>query len=134
MRKSYPALSERIQSTFIDTLFIVFLMFAASGVLDRYDNTPDWIRITLFISLWVLYEPLCTVMGGTIGNRVKGIRVRQHSNEQRKINLAQAFVRYVLKLLLGWISFLTMHNNTQRRAIHDIASGSVMVKTAEAVA
>jgi uncharacterized RDD family membrane protein YckC len=42
--------------------------------------------------------------------------------------MLQAFFRYVLKISLGWISFLTMHSNSQRRAIHDFAAGSVMIK------
>ncbi len=134
MEKSYPALSDRIQSTFIDTLFIVFLMFITSAILDRYDNAPDWIRITVFVGLWAIYEPLSTTFGGTIGNRVKGLRVRRHNNEQQRINIAQAFLRYALKVLLGWVSFLTMHSNAQRRAIHDFASGSVMIKATSAVA
>ena len=134
MEKSYPALSDRIQSTFIDSLFIVLLMCLFSGVLDRYERAPDWIRIALFVGLWAIYEPVATVLGGTIGNRIKGIRVRQHGNEQRRINLAQAYLRYVLKVSLGWISFLTMHSNSQRRAIHDFASSSVMVNVTTAAA
>jgi hypothetical protein len=38
----------------------------------------------------------------------------------------------VLKTLLGWISFLTITRNTERRAIHDLVSGSVMVRHTEA--
>ena len=37
-------------------------------------------------------------------------------------------IRYPVKLLLGWISFLTINSNPKRRAIHDLASGSVMIK------
>lgn len=132
MANSYPALSDRIQSTFIDSLFIVLLMCIFSGVLDRYEGTPDWIRIALFIGLWAIYEPVATVLGGTIGNQIKSIRVRQYNNEQQKINLAQAYLRYVLKVALGWISFLTMHSNIQRRAIHDFAYGSVTIRVASA--
>jgi uncharacterized RDD family membrane protein YckC len=134
MEKSYPALSDRIQSTFIDSLFIVFLMFVTSAILDRYEQAPDWIRITIFVGLWAIYEPLSTSFGGTIGNRIKGLRVRQYNNEHQRINIGQAFLRYILKVLLGWISFVTIHSNAQRRAIHDYASGSVMVKATSAVA
>ena len=51
----YPSLSDRVQSTFIDTIFIVVLMFVFASWLDRYDNAPDWIRIVLFFGLWCLY-------------------------------------------------------------------------------
>jgi uncharacterized RDD family membrane protein YckC len=125
---SYPTLSDRVQSTFIDTIFIVVLMFICASLLDKYENAPDWIRIALFFGIWAVYEPLCTTLGATIGNLVKGVRVRSVSNTRKKINFLQAFFRSVLKISLGWISFLTMHSNNQKRAIHDFAAGSVMIK------
>lgn len=124
----YPSLSERFQSTFVDTIFIVVMMFIFASALERYENAPDWIRIALFFGLWAIYEPLCITFGCTIGNYMKGLRVRSHSNPSKRINFLQAFVRYVLKLALGWISFLTIHSNKERRAIHDFAVGSVMIK------
>ncbi|RYF81220.1 MAG: RDD family protein [Chitinophagaceae bacterium] len=124
----YPTLSDRVQSTFIDTIFIVVLMFICASFLDRYDNAPEWIRIALFFSIWAVYEPLCTTLGFTIGNLIKGIRVRKAGGLSKRINFLQAFVRYVLKISLGWISFLTMHSNKQKRAIHDFAAGSMMIK------
>jgi uncharacterized RDD family membrane protein YckC len=124
----YPTLSDRVQSTLIDTVFIVVLMFISASILEKYENAPDWIRIALFFGIWCIYEPVCTVLGFTIGNYAKGIRVRKFSNPQKKINIIQALVRYLLKISLGWISFLTMHFNPERRAIHDFAAGSVMIK------
>lgn len=128
---TYPSLSERVQSTFIDTVFIVFLMFMASNVLDQYDHVPDWVRMVLFFGIWGVYEPLSTCLGFTIGNYVKNIRVRRVSDTSRRISLLQAYVRYILKFSLGWLSFLTMHSNTQRRAIHDFAGDSVVIKKGE---
>ena len=124
----YPSLSDRVQSTFIDGLLIIILMFTSAAILDRYENPPDWIRIALFFGLWAVYEPVCTTLGGTIGNHFKGIRVRQNDNEGKRIRFFQAFMRYVIKIALGWISFLTIHSNPQKRAIHDLAVGSVMVR------
>jgi uncharacterized RDD family membrane protein YckC len=124
----YPQLTDRIQSSFIDMLLIVAMMFVFSGILERYENAPDWIRVALFFGLWAIYEPLCTTLGATLGNYIKGIRVRQNGAINQRINFFQAFIRYVLKVLLGWISFLTIHTNPQKRAIHDIVAGSVMIR------
>jgi RDD family protein len=125
---NYPSLVDRIISTFIDTLFVLALMFASASILDKYQDPPDWIRIVLFFGLFAIYEPVCTAFACTIGNYIKGIRVRRVSNPQKRINIFLAFVRYVFKVGLGWISFLTMHTNPERRTIHDFASGSVMIK------
>lgn len=124
----FPTLSDRIQSTFIDTLLIVVMMFAAAAFLERFDNVPDWIRIALFFGFWGIYEPVCTSLGCTVGNYIKGIRVRSHTNREKRINIFRAFFRYLFKVSLGWISFLSIHLNSERRAIHDLAAGSVMIK------
>lgn len=128
MTETYPPLSDRIQSTFIDTLFIVGLMFVIAGILDKMDNPPDWLRIVLFVSIWLVYEPLATTLGATLGNYMKGIRVKQAENSTKRIGFLQALVRYIVKVALGWISFLTITGNPKRRAIHDMAVGSVMIK------
>ena len=124
----YPLLGDRVQSTFIDSILLVILMFIFASVLDRYENVPDWVRIALFIGLWAVYEPVCTSLGCTVGNLIKGIRVRQHDGVTKRINIFQALLRYVLKIALGWVSFLTIHSNKERRAIHDLMAGSVMIK------
>lgn len=127
MHEKYPELSLRIKSAFIDAVFIILLMFFFSAVLDRLTEPPVWLNMLMFIGIWVLYEPVCVAFGCTIGNYLMGIRVRRASNETRHINIFQSLVRYALKISLGWLSFLTIHQNTQRRAIHDLAAGSVMV-------
>jgi uncharacterized RDD family membrane protein YckC len=124
----YPLLSERIQSTFIDMIFIVALMFAFSSMLETYENAPDWIRIALFIGIWVIYEPVCTSLGCTLGNYIKSIRVRRHNDMGKRINIFQALVRYIIKVFLGWLSFVTINTNVEKRAIHDLVAGSLMIK------
>jgi uncharacterized RDD family membrane protein YckC len=128
MKEEYPELKDRIQSTFIDMLLVMGLMFVFASVLDKFENVPDWLRIVLFVFLFVAYEPLCISLGFTVGNYVKGIRVKQESDSTRRINIFQALIRYVLKITLGWVSFLTIHSNPKRQALHDLAVGSVMIK------
>jgi len=128
MEEKYPQLTDRIQSTFIDTILIIILMFVFTSILDKFDNVPDWVRIVMFVGLFIAYEPLCMTLGATLGNYMKGIRVRQNSDSAKRLNIVQAIVRYPVKVFLGWISFLTIHSNPKRRAIHDMVSGSVMIK------
>lgn len=126
--KVYPSLSDRVQSGFIDAVLIVVLMFVSSSLPDKYENAPDWIRIVLFFALWAVYEPGATSMGSTPRNYLKGIRVRRYSHESKKINFIAAFVRYCCKLFEGWLSFITIHFNPEKRAIHDFVVGSVIVR------
>jgi len=87
MTGNYPELKDRIQSTFIDTFFLLILMFVFAAVLDKFENVPDWIRIAMFVGLFIVYEPLFTALGCTLGNFMKGIRVRKYSDETVNIKL-----------------------------------------------
>jgi len=128
MENEYPSLSERFQSIIIDQVFIVILMFLSAAVLDKFNDAPDWIRIALFFGIWGIYEPVCMTFGCTIGNLAKRIRVKKFGAPEKKITILQAYVRYIIKLLLGFISFLTITTNKERRAIHDMAASTVMIK------
>lgn len=127
MNEKYPLVLDRIQSTLIDSVLIIACMIVISDVLSSFKNVPDSLRMVLLISLF-LYEPIATTFGGTIGNHIKGIRVRKNSNEDMKINIFQAFIRYFLKLSLGWLSFITIFSSNKTRAIHDVISDTVMIK------
>jgi uncharacterized RDD family membrane protein YckC len=128
MKEHYPYLSERIQSTFIDMLVIISMMLIFTSILDKFEDVPEWVRIILFVFLFIIYEPLCMSLGFTLGNYLKKIRVRKESDITKRINFFQAIIRYPVKVLLGWLSFITINNNSKRRAIHDLVSGSVMIK------
>jgi len=128
MTDKYPELKDRIQSSFIDAILIIVMMFVFAAVLDKYENVPDWVRIALFAGLFIVYEPLCMTIGCTLGNFIKGIRVRKNADTTKRINIFQAIVRYPVKVGLGWLSFLTIGADPKRRAIHDMVAGSVMIK------
>ncbi len=131
MEVIYPDLKTRIQSTFIDAVLMVGLMFLAATILDKMNPSQEeedgMLRAIIFVSIWGVYEPVSMVLGATLGNYLMKIRVRQYGNTGKRINLFQAYIRFAVKLLLGWISFLTIHGNKERRAIHDFAGGSVMI-------
>ena len=122
----FPSLLTRIQSSVIDFSIILFSLFIISQICDII-SLPDWLRGALLIFLFVLYEPVLQTLGGTLGNRIKGINVRKNENFDSKINIFQGIIRFIVKILLGWISFLTIHNDYRKRAIHDMVAGTVML-------
>ncbi len=123
----YPSLLKRLQSSVIDAIVILVAMVAFAQFSNQFENFPTFLRIGLLASL-LLYEPICISFGCTLGNYLLGLRVRRNDNETSKINFLQAVLRYITKLALGWISFLTIHSNPKRRAIHDMVANSVMIK------
>lgn len=126
----YPLLIDRIKSTMIDTVLLIALMFICSKALGGPPDSAGGVRAVCFVTVFVLYDPLCTAFGCTVGNYFIKIRVRRNDDHSKRINFFFALIRYIVKVLLGWISFLTIHSNRERRAIHDMAAGSVMVKLA----
>lgn len=127
----YPLLTDRLKSTFIDLMVIIGLMFLCSIMLDGLPESAGWVRGVCFVTVFVLYDPLCTAFGCTVGNYVMKIRVRQYDDYTKRINFFFALMRYIVKVLLGWLSFLTIHSNVARRAIHDMVGGSVVVNVTE---
>ncbi|TMI73325.1 MAG: RDD family protein [Bacteroidetes bacterium] len=128
----YPDLKTRIQSAFVDGILMILLMFATAWILDKAgigdEEETGLIKGIIFVGIWGIYEPLSTTLGATLGNYLMKIRVRKAGSLEKKINIIQAFIRFIFKFSLGWLSFLTMHFNGQRRAIHDFVAGSVMVE------
>ena len=127
MTEQYPELKDRIQATFIDGILLLGLTFTLAAIIDKFEHVPDWVRAALLVP-FIVYEPVSMTLGCTLGNYIKGIRVRKVDDTSRKINIFQALVRYPIKFGLGWVSFLTIGSNPKRRAIHDLAAGSVMIK------
>jgi uncharacterized RDD family membrane protein YckC len=114
----YPRLLARLQSNFIDSLLIVAVMFAFAGVVGNNETIPGWVKGVTFFSFWLLYDPILTALGGTLG------RVEDYT---RKISFGNALIRFVVKVLFGWWSFIAIHFNKERRALHDLAAGTIVL-------
>ena len=129
MTENYPSILDRIKSTTIDTLILIVCMYLFSDTLNSFENVPNWVRASLFISL-LMYEPICTAFGATLGNHKMNIRVRKVSNENERINIFQALIRFFSNLY--WVGcLLLLFFSPKSRTLHDIICGSVMVKVEE---
>ena len=132
MEVTYAGLAKRIQSIFIDLFLMLGMMLIAAWILDKINpeqlDKDEWIRAFLFIGIWGVYEPVSMTLGYTLGNYLMKIRVRKFENAEKKINLLQAYIRLVIKFFLGWLSFITIGFNKERRAIHDLAAGTIVIE------
>lgn len=125
----YGTLLNRVKAVIIDGLVLMGLGLAATSILSKFENTPDWIRLVTFIFIFLLYDPLFTSsFGGTIGHLFIGLRVRRESDEAKKIFFPIAVIRFVIKACLGSISLLTVSGNKKNKAIHDALVGSVVIQ------
>jgi uncharacterized RDD family membrane protein YckC len=123
-----PSIKTRYFSTFIDILVILGISLGISYLFEKIGEVPNYVRAIAFIVVFILYEPLLVSFGATIGQLLLDIRVKSFKNPQRKLPIVLAAVRTLCKVFLGWISFITVTFNLNRRAIHDFASNSIVIE------
>ena len=125
-----PSLILRVKSTIIDSVVIILLMFLSAFVLNSLKIESGEIRLIAMLSI-IFYEPIFVTLGGTIGQRIMGLKLIKSSSYKRygnelNIHILNSFLRYFAKLLLGWISLLTIHSDKYGQAIHDKIGNSIM--------
>ncbi|HZG00323.1 MAG TPA: RDD family protein [Chitinophagales bacterium] len=125
---AYPMLVRRVQAIFVDSLVLIGVLVTMNALVEMFPGTPGWLRGLALYGWIFLYEPLLSIYAFTLGQYVTGIRVRRAVDPGVRINLWQSYVRFVVKVSLGWLSFVTIHANPKKRALHDLASGSVMIR------
>ncbi len=129
MEGEYPTILRRYLSTFIDAWFIItFLIFLPYYIGDG-ENTLK-VRVLIAIIMLFIYEPLFTSKLCTLGQKITGIRIRKVSTHQ-KLNFPIALFRVIIKGLLGFVSFFSIMFSKEKRAIHDFASGSIVILNPE---
>lgn len=124
-----PNLVVRIKATFIDLLILLLTFSVLSVFTDNLINIPTVVKGALAVFMFVLYDPMFTAFaGGTIGHKVMKLRIKRFDDSRRNISFFSALLRFLIKGVLGWISFFTVTGNRNKRAIHDIASGAIALK------
>jgi uncharacterized RDD family membrane protein YckC len=123
-----PSIKKRYFSTLIDILVIIGISLLISFLFEKIGEVPNSVRAILFIVVFILYEPLLVTFGATIGQLILNLRVRNFKNPDQKLFVTLAIIRTLFKVILGWLSFITVTFNTNRRAIHDFVSNSIMIE------
>jgi len=124
----YARIQSRVKAAILDGIIIMLLMYAFSEILSHFDNVPVWVRTTLAIFVFILYEPIfISSFGQTIGQSYNGIMVKRDGDIKKNIIFPLAILRFVFKMFLGWISLLTITGNEKRKAIHDFIANSVVI-------
>jgi uncharacterized RDD family membrane protein YckC len=125
-----PSLVIRVKELLIDAVFIIVLMGIMSAVLENLNVVSGQVRGGALLMI-LLYEPILIITGGTIGHRIMGLRVKASEDliekkEPKNINIIFSLLRYVVKILLGWVSLMTITSDKLGQAIHDKVGGSVV--------
>ena len=127
MEAYYPAILRRYLSTLIDGCLILSLLLIIPYFTESKENTLYFRLIAAAIILFG-YEPLFTSKFCTLGQKIMGIRIRTTGNYQR-LNYPAALLRVIIKWVLGFISLFSIIVSKERRALHDFASGSIVLSS-----
>ena len=128
MESVYASLQSRIKAGVIDSIILIVLMYSTTEILGYFDNVPVSLRMYLFILFFILYEPiLVSLFGTTAGHYYSDIKVKRANNLNKNLFFPLELVRFIIKLLLGWVSLLTVTGTEKRQAIHDSIVNSVVV-------
>ena len=122
---NYPSVFRRYLATLLDFLIVwsgVYLLIQIPGLAESN------LRIGIIVGIFVLtYEPLLTTYLCTVGQWLFRYRVRTFNGHDH-ISPGRAYGRLLIKYLLGVISILTIPSRPDRRAIHDFATGTIVIE------
>lgn len=124
----FPTLVTRVKALFIDVVIMLFIFTGTTLFIDTFGEIPNFVKGSITIFMFYLYDPILTSFtGSTLGHKIMKLKVRRYKDPEKRISLGQALLRFITKGLLGWFSFLTVTGNRHKRAIHDVASGSIIM-------
>lgn len=121
---TYPSVFRRYLATLLDIAVIWFWIFGLTRIPAVAGSR--WGMPVAALTVIVLYEPIFTSRLCTLGQMLMRFRVRDLKTTKR-IPVHVAYVRVLVKYLLGAISVLTIPARTDRRAIHDLAVDSIVL-------
>ena len=107
-------------------MLVLSAFMVSAYVFPEQSESSRMMRIILISVMFFLYEPVLTSRSCTLGQLITGIRVRKVEGLDR-ISVVSAYIRILIKLPLGLISFFTIPFTRGKRAIHDFAAGSIVV-------
>jgi uncharacterized RDD family membrane protein YckC len=125
----YGKLLTRFKAILIDGLILMGLGILVSTIFSQFKEVNNSIRAITFVLVFFLYDPMMTsFIGATIGHMIIGLKVRREKDETRKIIFPLAFIRFIIKASLGWLSLITVSSSKKGKAIHDSIVGSVVLE------
>jgi uncharacterized RDD family membrane protein YckC len=124
---AYPRLIKRVRAVLIDSVLVPVAAFGMLILGDTLGVSHPFGKVMLILVPILILEPgLVAFTGGTVGHHLLRIRVTR-TDSTRNINIFAATVRFVVKLLLGWLSFIFVLTTAKHQAVHDLIARSVVV-------
>jgi uncharacterized RDD family membrane protein YckC len=126
-RIAYPRLIKRVRAVLVDSIIIPSAVFAGLGIGAALNVSHPLVKGALLVApIFLLGPVLVAFTGGTIGQHLEGIRVTRMDGV-RHINIFAATLRFIVKMGLGWLSFVFILATAKHQGLHDLVARSVVV-------
>jgi len=123
----YPRLIKRVRAVLIDSVLLPVAIVATLIIGDALGVTHMFAKAMLFVVPVLVLDPaLVAFTGGTVGHHLMKIRITRLDGTGN-INILAASVRFVVKVLLGWLSFVFVLTTKKHQAVHDLVARSLVV-------
>ena len=123
----YPRLIKRVRAVLIDSVLLPVSIFSVLIVGDALGVTHSFAKAMLFVVPVLVLDPvLVAFTGGTVGHHLMKIRITRLDGTGN-INILAASVRFIVKVLLGWLSFVFVLTTKKHQAVHDLVARSLVV-------
>ncbi len=124
---AYPRLIKRIRAVLIDSVLLPIAAFSSLLLGNALGVSSVIGKVTLLVAPIFILEPgLIAFTGGTVGHHLQRIRVATLDGSEN-IGIFAATLRFIVKVLLGWLSFVIVLTTVKHQAVHDLLARSVVI-------
>jgi len=122
----YASLPARVFGTIIDGV-IAGILFVFGIILLRQLNLANWFTISFLIFIVYIFYFTWPISKFTQTPGFKLMKIKVIKTDGTNLGFIAAFLRYVLKTVLGIVSIAFYGFNPQRQMIHDMVVDSIVV-------
>ena len=123
---AYARLSRRISAVLIDSIFWAVMLFAVIYLVAQLGLQSPFGELAAVFIVTTIEPVLVSFTGGSVGHHLYGLRITAASNGER-LGIVQSYGRFLVKVILGIISLITILTSKRHQAIHDLLCGSIVV-------
>lgn len=119
----YATLGRRVLATSLDSIIIISFMLLVGTFVQSVSDEVNVIKIILFFAPVFLYNPvMISAFGNTIFQKILKIKVVTEEGQYCKFHIA--FLRWIMEVLLGWLSLIYFVFNDKHQTLHDKIAGT----------
>jgi len=122
----YATIAFRVKASIIDSTILLALIILIPLSVNQFVSHAGFRALLMYSPLLFLEPLLVSYTGSTIGQRIVGITVVNQADKTR-CSLPMSFVRYFVKIVLGWFSLVLMFFTRKHQAIHDHLAKTIVI-------